>query len=185
MSLEKWKILASDLALDHRWCTVRRDVVELPDGTVVDDYFVVVRPDVALVLPITADQEIIFVRQYRHGAQKILLELPAGTFDPTVEAPDAAALRELQEETGYTADRLQPLGTIYDNPVKDTNQIHLFHAPNAYPVSNQALDITEEIRVVKIPAATVMSYILSGEICVAGSLTALLLWREQIQSSEH
>lgn len=59
-----------------------------------------IRPEVAIVLPITSNQEIILVRQYRHGAGEILLELPAGTFNPNQESPQAAAIREVKEETG-------------------------------------------------------------------------------------
>ncbi|MEO0541534.1 MAG: NUDIX hydrolase, partial [Cyanobacteria bacterium P01_A01_bin.105] len=131
--LKKWKRLSSQLAFDHRWYKVRQDRVQLPDGNVIDDYFVSLRPDVAMVLPITANQEIVLVRQYRHGAGEILLELPAGTFDPAQEQAAVAAQRELQEETGYLADALEPLATLYDNPVKETNRIHLFLAQNVQP----------------------------------------------------
>jgi 8-oxo-dGTP pyrophosphatase MutT (NUDIX family) len=57
------------------------------------------------------------VLQYRHGAGEILLELPAGTFNPNQESPQVAASRELKEETGYTTDTLTHLATLYDNPV--------------------------------------------------------------------
>ncbi|MEO1123540.1 MAG: NUDIX hydrolase, partial [Cyanobacteria bacterium J06639_16] len=97
---KRWTLLRSRLVFDHRWYKVRQDEVRLPNGEIIDDYFVSVRPDVALVLPITVDREVIFVHQYRHGAGEVLLELPAGTFDPQQEAAETAALRELQEETG-------------------------------------------------------------------------------------
>lgn len=175
MTLRPWKILRSHLAFNHPWYKVRQDTVELPDGRVVDDYFLSVRPDVALVLPITAEQEVVFVRQYRHGAETVLLELPAGTFDPAQESADLAAARELREETGYTADTLIPLATLYDNPVKETNKIHLFLAPNAYLAGAQSLDPIEEIEVVLISVAEIDQYIQSGEICVAGTVAALYL----------
>ncbi|NEP15522.1 MAG: NUDIX hydrolase [Leptolyngbya sp. SIO4C1] len=170
-----WKILRSRLAFDHRWYKVRQDCVQLPDGQVVEDYFVSVRPDVALVLPVTPQQEIVFVRQYRHGAQQVLLELPAGTFDPAQEAADTAALRELQEETGYSAAGLIPLATLYDNPVKETNRIHLFLAKDAQPVGQQQLDLTEDIELVRVPLATVSRRIQAGELQVAGTLAAVYL----------
>jgi 8-oxo-dGTP pyrophosphatase MutT (NUDIX family) len=88
--------------------------------------FINIRPEVALILPITSNDEIVFVRQYRHGAGEILLELPAGTFNPKEESPQAAAIRELKEETGYITDNVIQLATLYDNPVKDTNKITLF-----------------------------------------------------------
>lgn len=179
---QKWQILNSHWALDHPWCRVRQDTVALPNGTVVDDYFVHIRKDVALVLPITPQQDIVMVRQYRHGIQDILLELPAGTFDPAHEQPDIAAQRELREETGYQAETLIPLSVLYDNPVKDTNRIHLFLAPNALPTAVQQLDETEEIEIVLVPLSQVMTHIAQGKICVAGTVAAIFLGLEWLRS---
>ncbi len=173
--LRKWQILASKWVLDHRWCRVRQDQVLLPNQVVVDDYFVVVRPDVALVLAVTPQAEIVLVRQYRHGVQEILLELPAGTFDPEQETPEAAALRELQEETGYTCQTLKKIATLYDNPVKDTNRIHLFLATDAAIAGAQQLDATEAVEVVLVPQAEILEKITTGEICVSGTIAALFL----------
>ncbi|MEM9162556.1 MAG: NUDIX hydrolase [Cyanobacteria bacterium P01_F01_bin.4] len=172
---KKWQILRSHLAFDHPWYKVRQDVVKLPNGQVIDDYFVSVRPDVALVLPITPQAEIVFVYQYRHGAQAVLLELPAGTFDPHTEKAEVAALRELEEETGYTTDTLIPLSTLYDNPVKETNQIHLFLAKDVSQSTTQKLDVTEDIDVVRVPIAEIHERIRAREIQVAGTLAAIYL----------
>jgi len=181
MQIQKWKILKSQLAFNHYWCKVRQDEVELPNGKIIDDYFVIIKPDVALILPITTNQEIVFVRQYRHGVGEILLELPAGTFDPTKENPETAAIRELKEETGYIASKITKLATLYDNPVKDTNKLHLFLAENVIESGQQELDVTEEIEVVLIPLASVRDKITTGEICVSGSIAALFLGLNLLQ----
>ncbi len=173
--LQKWQTLDSQLVFDHKWYKVRRDTVRLPSGAIVDDYFVSVRSHIALILPITDQQEIVFVRQYRHGVQEILLELPAGAFDPQVEAAETAARRELHEETGYLADRLLPLAILYDNPVKDTNQIHLFMAQELQQTGQRSLDLTEEIEVVTLPIDAILPAILQGHICVSGTIAALFL----------
>jgi ADP-ribose pyrophosphatase len=173
--IKKWKILQSKMVLDNPWCKVRQDEIELPNGKIVDDFFVNVRPEIALILPITSNQEIVFVRQYRHGVGEILLELPAGGFDATYESPETAAVRELKEETGYITEKIIKLATLYDNPVKDTNRIHLFMAENVIKAEEQKLDITEEIEVVLIPVESVIDKIIQGEISVAGSVAALLL----------
>jgi len=65
--IKKWNILQSRLVFDNPWCQVRQDEIQLPNGQVIDDYFITIRPDITLVLPITQAQEIVFVRQYRHG----------------------------------------------------------------------------------------------------------------------
>ncbi|HEY9846912.1 MAG TPA: NUDIX hydrolase [Candidatus Caenarcaniphilales bacterium] len=173
--LKKWEILKSEIVFDHRWYKVRRDTIALPAGHIVDDYFLSVRPDVALVFPVTSQEEIVFVRQYRHGAGEILLELPAGTFNPNEESAEAAAVRELVEETGYTCENLVKLATLYDNPVKETNRIHLFIARDVYQTANQKLDTTEEIEVVLISAAAVTNQILQGKISVSGTIAAIFL----------
>ncbi len=173
--LKKWKILQSKMVLDNVWCKVRQDEIELPNGKIIDDFFVILRPEIALILPITNNQEIVFVRQYRHGAGEILLELPAGGFDATHESAETAAIRELKEETGYTAEKATKLATLYDNPVKDDNKIHLFMAENVSKSGEQNLDITEEIEVVLIPVESVLEKITQGEISVSGSIAALFL----------
>ena len=173
--MKKWQLLQSHPVLTHRWCQVRRDEVQLPNGEIVDDFFVNVRPDIALVLAVTGDDEIVFVRQYRHGVGEILLELPAGGFDRAREDAEVAATRELTEETGYVADKFTKLATFYDNPVKDTNQLHLFLARDVVLMEKQQLDRTEEIEVVLVPISQVESKIKSGEICVSGTVTALFL----------
>lgn len=143
VSIQKWTIINSRLVLNNKWCRIRQDEIRLPSGKIIDDYFLNVRPDIAIVFPITANREIVFVRQYRHGVSEILLELPAGIFNPDEEDGLTAAKRELREETGYSASKLTKIATLYDNPVKDTNKIHLFVAENAVLVGQQMLDETE------------------------------------------
>jgi 8-oxo-dGTP pyrophosphatase MutT (NUDIX family) len=174
-NLKKWQILTSKMVIDHHWCKVRQDEIELPNGKIIDDYFVSIKPDIALMMPITCSQEIVFVRQYRHAAGDFFLELPAGGFDPTQEDSQVAASRELAEETGYVAHDVKKIGILYDKPSKDTNRIHLFLAENVEKVGDQKLDITEEIEVVLIPRETVIDQILRGEITVAGSIAAIFL----------
>ncbi|MEH1840319.1 MAG: NUDIX hydrolase [Nostoc sp.] len=174
-NLKKWKILKSKMVLDHPWCQVRQDEIELPNGKIIDDYFVSIKPDVAMVLPITSNREIIFVRQYRHAVSKFFLELPAGNFDPTKESAEVAAIRELTEETGYIPQKFRKIATLYDKPSKDTNKIHLFLADNVSKVGEQELDITEEIEVILIPIESVLDKIAQGEISVAGTIAALFL----------
>ncbi|WP_413175845.1 NUDIX hydrolase [Anabaena azotica] len=175
-NLHKWKILSSQMLIDHPLCQVRQDEIELPNGKVIDDYFVNIKPDIALILPITNNQEIVFVRQYRHAVGEFFIELPAGRFNADEEGAEAAALRELREETGYMAGNVQKIGTLYDKPSKDTNQIHLFLAENVVKVGEQEnLDVTEEIEVILIPINAVFDKIIQGEISVAGTVAALFL----------
>lgn len=175
MTLKKWKVLKSAMVVNHQWCKVRQDKIELPNGNIIDDYFITVGPEVAQILPVTNEQEIVLVRQYRHGVGEILLELPAGAFNPDEESPEAAAIRELREETGYVAEKITPLAILHDNPSKATHKVHLFVAENAIKVGQQQLDITEEIDVVLVPLEAIREKITNGEICVSGTVAAIFL----------
>jgi 8-oxo-dGTP pyrophosphatase MutT (NUDIX family) len=174
-AIQPWKILNSQLVFDNQWCKVRRDEVELANGRVIDDFFVNVRPDIVLTLAVTQHREVVFVRQYRHGIREILLELPGGSFNSQIETSLTAAHRELEEETGYIAEQMTLLATLYDNPVKDTNKIYLFLAEHAHQSSSQQLDATEEVEIVLVPVEKVLEKISTGEICVSGTIAALFL----------
>ena len=178
--MEKWKILHSRLAFHHHWYTVRQDTVQLPDGKIVEDYFVSVRRDVVLIFAVTADQMVPLVRQYKHGVQKILLELPGGFVDEG-ETPENAAARELFEETGYVSENLQLLTRVHDNPTKDTNTLNLFLAPNAFKHGKQTLDQTEDIAVELVPLHQVWPRVIQGDIPVSGSISTIVFALERLE----
>jgi 8-oxo-dGTP pyrophosphatase MutT (NUDIX family) len=174
-NLEKWQTVNSQMFVNHPWCRVRRDEVKLPNGNIIDDYFVYIKPDVAMVLPITENGEVIFVRQYRQALNDFFIELPAGHFEPTQESAEIAAMRELTEETGYVATNLQKIATLCGDPGKETNQIHLFLAENVMKLEEQQLDSTEEIEVLLIPKTEVFTKISQGKISVTGTVAALFM----------
>lgn len=174
--LKKWQILTSKMVINQPMCQVRQDEIKLPNGEIINDYFVNIKPDIAIILPITENEEIVFVRQYRHAVGDFFIELPAGKFDPMQEDAKTAAIRELREETGYLATNVQNIGILHDKPSKDTNKIHLFLAENVIKIGEQEnLDITEEIEVLLIPKNAVLDKILQGEISVAGTVAAIFL----------
>ncbi|MBC5995024.1 NUDIX hydrolase [Pontibacter cellulosilyticus] len=170
-----WKVLKTELVFDEKWYTLRRDEVELPNGKVMDDYYVSVRPDVVLTFPVTEDGEVIFVRQYKHAAAGVFIELPGGVIDAHEDNPEEAARREMLEETGYTSDEMELVAEVIDNPTKDTNKIYFYLALNAHKVAEQDLDESESIEVFKVPLQEVESMVLNGEICVSGSVALCLL----------
>lgn len=110
-----------------------REALVMPDGYECDWYYVDTPPSV-MVVPVTADLELVLVRQYRHNLKSHQLEFPAGTMNET-EEPETAARRELEEETGFTlaADaRMRPLGSYYSLPSETNKYTHVFLA---FPVS--------------------------------------------------
>jgi 8-oxo-dGTP pyrophosphatase MutT (NUDIX family) len=126
---------------------------------------------------VTAEDEVLFVRQYRPGAGAITVELPGGTFDG--EPGAEAAERELLEETGYRCGRMQPLCSVYADASKNTNQIHSFLGTHAVRVAGQDLDEIElasgGVDVLLIPVRELRDRIRSGEI--KNESTVLAIYR--------
>jgi ADP-ribose diphosphatase len=172
--IRPWRLIRSDEAFRDRWYRLRRDTVELTDGTVVDDYFVSERADIALVVALTPKRQVVFVRQYKHGIGEITLELPGGLVDDE-ETPVDAARRELAEETGYGAAAFEPLGALVYDPPKTTNRVHGFVARGAEHSQDPRPDATEEIEVVLLPLGEVARRLAARELDVAS--TVALLYR--------
>ncbi len=163
------------MVVDEKWYKLRRDHVALPNGLEMDDYYVSVRPNVVLVFPLTEDNHVIFVRQYKHAAGDIFIELPGGVVDENETEPTEAAKREMLEETGYTIDEVELLLEVTDNPTKDTNRMYYYLARNVKKVAAQDLDESEAIEVLKIPLHEVADMISEGKIQVSGSVALCLL----------
>lgn len=99
-TIKEWKVLESEYLVRRPWLTARRDRLELPDGRIIPEYYVLEYPDWVNVIAITKDGQFVMERQYRHAARKISLELPCGVMEEG-ETPLEAAQRELLEETGF------------------------------------------------------------------------------------
>jgi len=162
--IEKWNKIKSAIVFDHKWFKLRQDTVQLPNGNIIDDYIVSERPDVVLIFPLTTENEVVMVEQYKHAAGEIMLEFPGGFFNINEEKPAQAALRELIEETGYTCEKISKIANIIDNPTKDCNNTYLFIAYNCKKVRQQQLDDTENIDVKLVPLNKIENKIMNHEI---------------------
>ncbi len=121
-------------------------------------------PDMAVVLPLTDDRTVVMIHQYRHGSEQICLELPGGLVDLDDDCPETSARRELMEETGYRADRIIRMGTVYPQPAVLSNRCFLFLASNVQPMGDLALDAGEDIGRVTVPIKEIPDKIRQGEI---------------------
>lgn len=174
-SVPAWRILRSDRVVDNRWLSVRQDVCALPDGRVVDDYFVVDDPEVACIVALTGERNCLLVEQYKHGIGRACLEIPGGLFDESDADALAVAQRELREETGHISDRWLKLGVLAISPSRTTVQMHLFAALDCTLVGEQSLDPNEEIIVHQRPFSEAVAMVRSGVIDAATSVAGLLL----------
>src|SRR5471030_1649911 len=104
----EWKTLHSTYIHKGPWATLRADKCEMPDGRIVDEYFVLEYPNWVNAVAVTEEDKILFVRQYRHAAGIESLEIPGGVIDGD-EAPIDAMRRELLEETGYQFDDIEEI----------------------------------------------------------------------------
>ncbi|MFD2161100.1 NUDIX hydrolase [Paradesertivirga mongoliensis] len=145
----KWEKLSSRYLVKEQWATLRVDTCRMPDGTLIDDYYVLEYPNWVNAIALTEEGEVILIRQYRHAAEKVILELPGGCIDPG-ETPEKAIERELLEETGYQFESLEPLCILHANPSTSANITSSYLARGGRKVQEQHLDGREEIEVLTV-----------------------------------
>ena len=161
------RTLESQQIYEGRIVGLRVDNVVLPGGRETTRE-VVAHPDCVAIVAIDNQDNAILVRQFRHAVERELLEIPAGCIEPGEEALQSA-IRELEEETGYTAARMERLGGFYSSPGYSTEFLHLFLATGLElgPCQPQEDEIIE---VVSIPLAKIPALIVSGAVCDAKSI---------------
>ena len=144
--------------------------ITLPNG-VNTDLEIIRHPGASAIVPLSADNEVVMLRQYRHAVGGAFWEIPAGTIDAD-ELPLVCAKRELTEETGLEALSWEPLGTVTPLPAYSDERIHLFLARHLSPAT-QSLDPDEIIEVHSIPLKKVVEMILDGAIEDAKTIAAI------------
>lgn len=172
--LRAWQVLTDISLISQRWLEVREQRVRLANGHEIDCFHLIQGPSWAGVLCLTADQQVVLVRQYRHGLGGASLELPAGVIEPS-EAPLDAAHRELREETGFATDDLSPLFIVAPEPARNTTLAHFFFARGAARIAELALDSSEELEVVLVSVPELFELIDQGQIVHAAHIGAILL----------
>jgi len=171
----RWDTILSEIICRCRIFAVRRDSNRSSTTGQEHDFFVIETADWVNVVPLTADNRVVMVRQFRHGIRALTLEVPAGIIDPTDASPLVAAARELREETGYTASSLEPLGVVHPNPAIMNNRCHIFVAHDVALTGPPQWDGTEELEVATVPLAAIPDLIRSGGVSNALTVTAFQL----------
>jgi len=176
--LQPWKVLASEKLLDcSPWLSVIRQNVQLPTGAVIEDYLLTPGRDFSMVVallepPLSAEPEVLLVRQYKHGYGRTLVEFPAGYLDTPQEHPLACAQRELSEETGYCAKIWEPLGAFCIDPNRARTSAHFFFARDLTRAGQPHLDTTEDLHHLTLPVRQFTGLLRSGHIATQSTAAA-------------
>lgn len=172
------RVLASRRLYEGRVVSLRVDTVELPGGREATRE-VVEHGDVVAVVPLLEGEDVLLVRQYRLAAGQALLEVPAGGVDEG-ETAEEAARRELEEECGQRAGRLERLGGFYVSPGYCSEYVHMFLATRLEPTQARP-EADEQISVVRLSLAEALGLVRGGEIRDGKSIIGLMWTRAKVR----
>ena len=162
-ALRPWRVQASRLVLVDRWIRVRADDCRTAEGVEVAPFYVLEYPDWVHVVAVSPDQQILLIRQYRHGVAAMSLELPAGGID-AAEDPLTAATRELLEETGCRGKRPRTVHSSPVNPASHSNRVHTVLIEGVQEMAAPAQDPTEVIESLWVSREAAYAAACSGEL---------------------
>ena len=171
--------MKSETVYHGRIIDVRRDVIAAEGGA---SYVreVVVHPGAVAIIPIIRLETVLLIHQYRYAIDKEIIEVPAGTLRPE-ETPESCARRELEEETGFRARTIEPLGKIYTSPGVLSEVIHLFVA-SGLEKSKQSLESDEALTLFEVPLTEAVEMARRGEIQDAKTICAILIAQEHLKT---
>ena len=170
-----WERIRSQQNESFRIFSVRTDTAVSPRTGKAHDFYILETKDWINIIPITPENQVVMVKQYRHGSGKVTLEIPGGIVDPG-DTPQSAAARELLEETGYETGDLSQIGSVNPNPAIFNNRCYTFLARNVKKISDPMPDQTEDIEVVRVPLAEIPAYIRERKIDHAIVVSAFHLY---------
>jgi 8-oxo-dGTP pyrophosphatase MutT (NUDIX family) len=179
---EGWERLGGERLFETPYFALRSDRLRLPDGTIKDPYYIIERPDAAIIFPLTQKGEVVLVRQYRPPLERMELGLPAGLVERG-EKPEAAGRRELLEETGYSGGEWEPLGALASSPSLKDNWAYLFLARSVEKAAAPDPDEHELVEVVKVSVGELRGLIQSGQILSSSGVAAIMLALERLEGS--
>jgi 8-oxo-dGTP pyrophosphatase MutT (NUDIX family) len=168
----RWEEVETEFLQDCRVFTVSQATAKSPRDGTHHPFFRIDSVDWVNIVPLTADDDVVMVKQYRHGLREITLETPGGMVDPG-ENPETAAVRELLEETGYRAGKVHKLGSMNPNPALFGNRLHSFVAYGCEHVGEVSNDEREETVVELVPRRKLRELAVAGEVDHALVLAAL------------
>jgi ADP-ribose pyrophosphatase len=171
---EHWPIIDSQPGPSYRIFSLRVDTARAPHTGKEHEFCVVESPDWVNIIPLTSDNQVVMIKQFRHGIKEVTLEIPGGMIEYG-DSPEEAARRELLEETGYKAEVATLLGVVHPNPAFLTNQCYTFFVENVEKIDGGGEpDESEDIEVELIPLNKITELIKNGTI--TNSLVVTAFW---------
>lgn len=173
-NIRPWKTIKTDTVLSTPYVSVQSDCVEVPSGSVINDFYTVTIQDAVLVVALNENETILLIREYRYACKDVVVECPAGMIEDD-EKPLSAAQRELLEETGFTSNTWTYLGPTLESTSKLTNTMHLFLAKDCIKVAEQKVEDSEgNIDVVEVSFKEAVNMVMDGTIRANSSAHAIL-----------
>ncbi len=174
--MKKWKIIGQETVCDFKLFKFYRRHLLNTHKNSEHRFYVMETPDWINVIPVTPEGKIVLIRQYRAGTDEITVEIPGGVIDPKDDSPEAAARRELEEETAYVSDNLTRLGAVYPNPSFMSNTCYVVLARAARPVGKTHFDPGEDIETFEMTIPELKTALSNGKIRHALTVAALGLY---------
>lgn len=178
-----WTVQSSEYLYKHPpYFIARKDKCIRPDGTPIEAYYVVELPPSVITFGITEENKILFVQQYRHPVQEISYELPGGFIDDG-ETPEAAAIRETEEETGYQFKNYSFLGKVAGNPGILNNFTLIFLATGGEKKTQTKFDQQEDIKTLLLSQEEVKQLITENKVIQSLHLNACFLALQKLEKN--
>lgn len=176
MEIQAWETLSDERLVLFKIFDVRKVRRRSPRNGQEIGFFLIDTWDWVNVVAITETEEVLMIRQFRHGSKAVELEIPGGVIEPEEDARDAA-VRELLEETGFAAGEVHLIGSVNPNPALFTNRCTTYLATGCRKVAELEQDVGEDIEVVTLPLAEVEERIRNGAIIHSLVVSALYFYQ--------
>ncbi len=177
-NLQKWKLISEETAFETPWFKIKKQLLKTPQGKT-PTFYIHDTHDSVLCVCVTEDKKVLIEKQYRPAINKVSIDYPAGGVEESDEDTEKAVLRELKEETGYTATSFKRISVIDKEPAFSKTRMHIFVA-EGFTEGMSSPDENESIVADFIPAKQVLQMIKDGEMSCTFCVSATFLAFEEL-----